>query len=85
MATLLIWTDDGATLTVIDAHQVEDGDQAAIDALFEDAAEHDGADNACAWDVDWHSHAVDALYEEYARPFGLTVVDDVEGYEPNTY
>lgn len=43
MATLLIWTDDGTTLTIIDSHQVEDGDQATIDELFEDAAERDGA------------------------------------------
>ncbi|MEV1040515.1 hypothetical protein AB0J01_28275 [Streptomyces sp. NPDC050204] len=85
MATLLIWTDDGTTLTIIESHQVEDGDQAAIDDLFDDAAERDGADNGCAFDVDRHSDAVQRAYEEYARPFGLTLVDDVEGHEPTTY
>ncbi|MEU0022064.1 hypothetical protein ABZ508_13590 [Streptomyces lavendulocolor] len=85
MATLLIWTDDGTTLTIIDSHQVEDGDQATIDELFEDAAERDGADSGCAFDVDRHSDAVQRTYEEYARPFGLALVDAVEGHTPTTY
>ncbi|MFJ4342631.1 hypothetical protein [Streptomyces sp. NPDC088915] len=85
MATLLIWTVDGTTLTIIDSQQVKDGDQAAIDALFKDAVERDGADNGCAFDVDWHSDAVQRTYEEYARPFGLALVDDVEGHTPTTF
>ncbi|TGB03220.1 hypothetical protein [Streptomyces sp. MZ04] len=85
MATLLIWTDDGETLTIIDSHQVEDGDQAAIDELFEDAAERNGADNGCAFDVDRHSDAVQRAYEEYAQPLRLVLVDDVEGHKPATY
>lgn len=85
MATMVIWTDDGTTLTIIDSHQVEDGDQDAIDELFEDAAIRDGADNGCAFDVDRHCDAVQRTYEEYARPFGRVLVDDVEGHEPTTY
>ncbi|MER7761542.1 hypothetical protein [Streptomyces sp. NPDC097619] len=85
MATLLIWTDDGETLTVIGSHQVADGDQTAVDELFEDAAERDGADVGCAFDVDRHSAAVQRTYEEFARPFGLVLVDAVEGHQPETH
>ena len=65
--------------------ELEPDQSAAIDALFEDAAESDGADNGCAFDVDRNRDAVQRVYEEYARPFGLAVVDDVEGHEPLTY
>ncbi len=81
MATLLTWTEDDTTLTVTESHQVPDGDQAAIDDLFGDRNDAYG----CAFDVDWHSDAVQSVYEGYARPFGLTVVDDVEGHGPTTF
>ncbi|WP_167163109.1 hypothetical protein [Streptomyces sp. MBT27] len=81
MSTLLIWTEDDTTLTVTESHQVPDGDQDAIDDLFADRDDAYG----CAYDVDRHSDAVQRVYEEHARPSGLTVVDDVEGHEPATF
>ena len=86
MSTLLIgrWSDDGRTLTITESHQVEDGDQAAIDAPTEPAFA-DGEDWACAFDVDWHSHAVQRAYEEFARDDGAHVEDVVQGHVPVTF
>ncbi|MFI7089627.1 hypothetical protein ACIBUR_39335 [Streptomyces anulatus] len=87
MSTMLIgrWSDDDSVLTIVDSQQVRDGDQEAIDALFEDAAEREGADWGCAYDVDRHTDAVQRAYEEEARPFGAAVVDEVEGHTPTTF
>lgn len=83
MSTLLIgrWDRDEATLSITESHQVQDGDQAAISALVE-ASEADGGSWGCTFDVDRHRDAVQRAYEEFARPLGAEVIDDVEGYEP---
>ncbi|GAA1193498.1 hypothetical protein [Streptomyces rhizosphaericus] len=86
MAVLLIgrW-DDETTLTIIESHQVPDGDQNAIDWLFREALESGTGDWACAYDVDRHHDAVQRAYEETARPAGADIEDDVEYFEPVTY
>ncbi|MFD0352950.1 hypothetical protein ACFVHW_04260 [Streptomyces sp. NPDC127110] len=83
MSTLLIgrWSDDGHTLHITESHQVEDGDQDAIDHLTGPAFS-DGADWAVEFDVDRHEDAVQRAYDEYAHPNAL--VDDVDGFEPIT-
>ncbi|PNE43412.1 hypothetical protein [Streptomyces noursei] len=84
MPTLLItrWNDDDSVLTITESTQVEDDDQAASDAPFEDAVEQDGADWGCAYDLDRHSDTVQRAYEEHAGQFGAVVEDDVEGFGP---
>ncbi|MFD7919711.1 hypothetical protein ACFV3R_10840 [Streptomyces sp. NPDC059740] len=86
MAVLLIgrW-DDETTLTIIESHQVPDGDQNAIDRLFREALESGTGDWACAYDVDRHRDAVQRASEETAQPAGAGIEDDVEHFEPVTY
>ncbi|WP_328373493.1 hypothetical protein OG800_50405 (plasmid) [Streptomyces sp. NBC_00445] len=86
MAVLLIgrWDDAETSLTITDSHQIEDGDQAAIDLLFGEALDAGDSDWACAYDVDQHHDAVQRAYEEHAQPFGAVVQDDAEGFEPTT-
>lgn len=87
MSVLLIgrWSDGETTLTIIESHQVPDGDQDAIDRLFGEALESGTGDWACAYDVDWHHDAVQRTYEETARPAGADIEDDVEHFEPVAY
>ncbi|MGW7196171.1 hypothetical protein [Streptomyces chryseus] len=86
MSTLLIglWDDD-TTLTITESHQVEDGDQVAIDALVQPAFDSGEANWAWEYDVDRHSDAVQRAYEEAARDVGALLVDEAEGFEPDTY
>ncbi|WP_331731441.1 hypothetical protein [Streptomyces sp. NBC_00073] len=83
MSTVLIgrWSPDRATLTLTASHQVDDGDQAAIDALTLPAFSA-GANWACEFDVDTHRHAVQRAYEEFARDDDAWVDDTVEHVEP---
>ncbi|MFI7089488.1 hypothetical protein ACIBUR_38620 [Streptomyces anulatus] len=83
MSTLLIgrWDRDQTALSITESHQIQDGDQAAIKALVE-AAEADGGNWGCTFDVDRHRIAVQRAYEEFAQPLDAEVIDDVEGYEP---
>ncbi|MEV8336760.1 hypothetical protein [Streptomyces niveus] len=86
MSTLLIghWDYDGRTLTITESHEVEDGDQATMDALTGPAFVQ-GAGWACEFDVDRHCDAVQRAYEEYAHDDGSAIEDDVEHVEPVTY
>jgi len=83
-STLLIghWSE-GPSLTITESHQVEDGDQAAIDALTAPAFAA-GSDWACEFPDHRHRHAVQLAYERYARDEDVELVDDVEGVEPDT-
>jgi hypothetical protein len=82
VSTLLIGRRDGdQTLTITESHQVEDGDQVAIDALVGPAFAA-GANWAYEYDVDRHSDAVQRAYEEAVRDYGAQLIDDVEGHEP---
>ncbi|MFJ1742433.1 hypothetical protein ACIOG4_27640 [Streptomyces microflavus] len=84
MSTLLIghWDRDETTLSITKSHQIQDGDQVAISALFE-AAGADGGSWGCTFDVDRHHIAVQRAYEEFALPLDAEVIDDVAGYEPS--
>ncbi|SEM79183.1 hypothetical protein [Streptacidiphilus jiangxiensis] len=85
MSTLLIGRWDGDhTLTITESHQVNDGDQHAIDALTAPAFSEGTANWACEFDVDRHRDAVQRTYEEFVRDDEAHLVDDVEGYEPAT-
>lgn len=86
MAIMLIgrWSDDDRTLTITDSQWVADSDQAAIDALFKEAQEAEGADWGYTFDEDHHYKAVQRAYEECARDFGAVIEDEVEGCTPVT-
>ncbi|AWI32634.1 hypothetical protein [Streptomyces tirandamycinicus] len=87
MSTLLLgrW-DHGGNLVITESHQVEDGDQATIDALVEDQDDADSMAWSCAFDVDRHADAVQRAFEEYVRDgFDAEgLIDEVEGFEPVT-
>ncbi|MFE4512597.1 hypothetical protein ACFRMQ_00145 [Kitasatospora sp. NPDC056783] len=79
------WDSDN-TLTITGSQRIDDGDQAAFAALVEEAAEHDGAHWACELDVDHHREAIQRAYDEYVSDdAGATLIDDVEGCEPDTW
>jgi hypothetical protein len=82
MSTLLLgrW-DHGGNLVIEESHQVEDGDQAAIDGLVDDQGD-DGMAWACAFDVDSHSAAVQRAYDEYVRDQDGRLIDEAEGFDP---
>lgn len=84
MSTLLLgrW-DDSGNLVITSSHQIEDGDQAAIDALVR--AQDARTAWACEFDVDHHGDAVQRAYEEYVRDDDdADLIDDVQGFEPTT-
>lgn len=84
MSTLLLghWTHSG-NLVITSSHQVEDGDQNAIDALVN--GQTSKSSWACSFDVDSHQNAVQRAYEEYVRDDDdADLIDEVQGFEPVT-
>ncbi|MEU3501595.1 hypothetical protein ABZ726_12735 [Streptomyces hundungensis] len=78
-------TYDAGTLVITSSHQIEDGDQDAINALVA-ALGDDNMAWAAEFDVDSHKAAVQEAYEEYVRDgFDAEgLVDEVEHFEPTT-
>lgn len=66
-----------------ESHQVEDGDQAAIDALVEDQDDEHNDAWAVEFDVYGHRDAVQRAYEEYVADEGTRLIDNVENFEPD--
>ncbi|MFF9901307.1 hypothetical protein [Streptomyces longispororuber] len=81
MSVLLIGRWIGGTLLIHESHQVEGGDQEAVDELL-DRPDHAEL-WACKFLVDHHDEAVQRAYDQEIRPgTDEDLVDDVAHFEP---
>lgn len=85
MAILLLgrW-DHGGNLLIEDSQEFEDNDDEGMDAVVNAQDDEDHMAWAASFLVDDHSRAVQRAYEEYVRDDGGRLIDESEGFQPDT-